>query len=270
MCAARVLLCALAVIASPRTTVAQSQQFWDHGVRLSITARSTVTTQRVTVAWTSATDGRLSADQYHVSMRLLRDTSWSQDFTTTITSRTVTIPLKLDSRDSVGLRVVVRASRRGVQGTDSVWAVRWFRRLLTTAEKASLDSFPDGNRRFMLCSFYGQRFPDSLIATSLAASLAPLRTATDSAREQSAWEAIRTGPDSLYTPQTGGAGAVLFKGYAYPFVYAGKNRYTGRVGPLQTDSIWSSNPQIFTVTPSVGIPDACVKAMAAWEAERSG
>lgn len=265
----RVIALAVALLAaSGRVASAQPPQtFLEHGVRLTIAARSTTTTQRVSVMWGNATDGRLSADTFHVSMRLLNAaTPWSKTLATRTLSAAVDIPIPLFTGDSVGLYVVVRPSRRGVISTDSVYGVRWFRRMLSKADIAHQDSFPKANHRITLCSLYGQRLSPSEITTALAQNLAKLTTAADSGRERNEWEAIRLGVDSIYTPQTG-EGIRIFKGYRYPIAMLIKNRYTGRVraeGGVQ----WS------TPTPEViGIDQGeadCSAKIAAWETERSG
>jgi hypothetical protein len=102
------------------------QAFLDHGVRLSITSRSSDSSQKVTVSWGAATDGRLSADTFYVWLRIGSHSAIERRLI--VQSTTITIPLPADTRDSVVLRATVRASRRGVVGTDSVYGSRWFKR----------------------------------------------------------------------------------------------------------------------------------------------
>lgn len=263
----RVIAFAVALLAFALPVQGQ-QVFMDHGVRQSITAATSTRSQRVTLTWGSATDGRFSADTYHVELRLVNaDTQWTGVRKQIITTLTVNVPLKLNVDDSVGLYVKVRASRRGVLGADSVTGMRWYKRRMTTSERAHVDSFPDANHRGVLCSFYGQKMDNAWIAIALAKNLSELTTAVDSAKERNYWEAVRVGPDSVYTPQDCGAKWCLRKGYAYPIAMLVKNRYTGKVGYDSEPLVWTStNVGIVSITP--GNVD-CAKKIAEWEAERS-
>lgn len=260
--AVALLVCAVSLPAQ----TSPLQGFSNHGVTLSITSRSTTDMQKVTATWGQASDGRLTADRYHITATVTNRPGEPIELEKVTLSHLFEVPLQAFFGDSVKLRVVVRASRKGIMGTDSVWGERWFKRQQTAAERAYIDSFPPANHRITLCSKYGLKVSAAEQAEFRAFNLARALTAQDSGKVQNEWEAIRLGPDSVYTPQTSPDTTFLRPGYKYGFAVLLKNRYTGKVRTEDGAKWTTSNPDVVTISP--GSAD-CSAMIAAWEAERS-
>ena len=186
------------LIAASSVARAQPVVLLDHGLRFQITSRSFDTLQRVTALWGAATNGRFSADTFAVSFRLIGNIAWSMEQKQITQSVSFTIPLPANPRDSVGLIGVVRAGRRGVMGTDSVYGLRWFKRNWTgPLPPVVVDSFPTG---YHVLAAYPWGFSDTTMLSG----------------------------DSVYTPQgrISDKQSVVLVGRSYHFCELLQNKFT--------------------------------------------
>lgn len=163
------------------------------------------------------------------------------------------------------LRVAVAAEQGSVVGPATPANITVRCRALNVVERAHLDSFPKENHRITLCSKYGQRLSPDEWMEFRAFNLARAKTAQDSGRVHNEWEAIRLGPDSVYTPQADPDTIHMLLGRKYPMAMLLKNRYTGRVRTEDGVQWSTSNPDIVQISPG---SNSCQAMIAAWEAER--
>jgi hypothetical protein len=163
------------------------------------------------------------------------------------------------------LRVAVAAERGSTVGPATPANITVRCRAPNVVERAHLDSFPEVNHRITLCSKYGQRLSPDEWMEFRTYNMVRAKTAQDSGRVHNEWEAIRLGPDSVYTPQTSRDTAFMLLGRKYPMAMLLKNRYTGRVRTEDGVQWSSSNPDIVKISPG---SNSCQDMIAAWEAER--
>lgn len=185
-------------------------------------------------------------------------------FLTTLTRGTVRVPRPTCPATLV-VRVAVAAERAGQVGAATVVTKSIPCRPLNTIERAHLDSFPKGNHRIVLCSKYGQRLSPDEWMEFRTYNMVRAKTAQDSGRVHNEWEAIRLGPDSVYTPQTSPDTTFMLLGRKYPMAMLLKNRYTGRVRTEDGVRWSSSNPDIVKISPGSA---SCEEMIKSWEAER--
>lgn len=228
--------------------------FADHGVRLTIPSRSFDTLQVVKAVWGVGIDGRYKADAYRVTWRISTDAAWSREVVVTSASASVTVPLPPYPLDSVALYATVRGSRKGVKGTDSVYAVRWLKRAYTGAlPPRPVDSMPDGYRVLAVYSWQFKRPPLELDSIKRA-QLDTASTAAIRFRIETIFQNIAAEPDSIYLsqPLPGGVEPVtVYMMHSVPLCYLGQNKYTGLYAILDGDV------------------NRCISVLNAWKTRRS-
>jgi len=103
--------------------------FGNHGVLLENISAAPGDTQRVVARWGAAADLNGAADSYRVRWVFGTATGTALSVTRTVTllQDILLVPLPV-LPDSIGVTVVIKASRRGLVSRDSVWGSRWFAR----------------------------------------------------------------------------------------------------------------------------------------------
>lgn len=101
--------------------------FGNHGVLLENISAAPGDTQRVVARWGAAADLNGVADSYRVRWVYGTATGTALSFTRTVTLLQDILLAPLPALpDSLGVTVVIRASRRGLLSRDSVWGSKWF------------------------------------------------------------------------------------------------------------------------------------------------
>lgn len=227
--------------------------------RSAVVARDSVD---VVVAWTKRCDAGGCPTRYRVAI--------AGEFLTTVARihtglrDTLRVP-KPVCPITLTVRAAVIADRGASSSAAGAAKLAIRCRAPNVVERAHADSFPKGNHRITLCSKYGHKMSPAEQARARAFNLSRAKTPQDSGRVMNEWEAIRLGPDSVYTPQTHGDSVSVRLGYQYPIAFLVKNRYTGKVRAEEGARWMSSDPTVAEFTP--GSVD-CREMIAAWEAER--
>lgn len=103
--------------------------FGNHGVLLENISAAPGDTQRVVARWGAASDANGAADSYRVRWTYGTATGTALSVTRTVTLLQDILLAPLPALpDSLGVTVVIRASRRGLLSRDSVWGSKWFAR----------------------------------------------------------------------------------------------------------------------------------------------